>query len=53
MIDLEHFMDSFLALRSNQVPSRCPPLARLENVLDFCNVLISILMSIPDKTVLT
>ena len=42
VIDLEHFIESFLARRSNQVPSRCPPVAKLENVFDFCRVLISI-----------
>ena len=42
VIDLEHFIESFLARRSNQVPSRCPPVARLEKVFDFCRVLISI-----------
>ena len=44
-MDLEHFIDSFLARRSNQVPSRCPPVARLANVLDFWRVFISILPS--------
>ena len=41
VIDLEHFIESFLALRSNHVPSLWPPVARLENVFDFCSVLIS------------
>ena len=40
-MDLEHFMESFLARLSNQVPSLCPPVARLANVFDFCRVLIS------------
>ena len=35
VIDLEHFIESFLARRSNQVPSRCPPVAKLEKVFDF------------------
>ena len=46
VIDLEHFMESFLALLSNHVPSLWPPEARLANVLDFCSVFISIFMSI-------
>ena len=41
VIDLEHFIESFLALLSNQVPSLWPPVARLAKVLDFCRVLIS------------
>ena len=35
-------MDSFRARLSNQVPSRWPPVARLEKVLDFWRDLISI-----------
>ena len=42
VIDLEHFIESFLARLSNHVPSLWPPVAKLENVLDFCSVLISI-----------
>ena len=41
VIDLEHFIESFLALLSNQVPSLWPPVARLAKVFDFCRVLIS------------
>ena len=41
--DFEHFMEIFLALLSNHVPSLCPPEARLAKVLDFWRVLISIL----------
>ena len=43
VMDLEHFIDSFLALLSNQVPSLWPPVARLANVFDFWRVLISML----------
>ena len=42
VMDFEHFMLSFLARRSNQVPSLWPPVAREENVFDFWRVLISI-----------
>ena len=45
VMDLEHFMDSFLARLSNQVPSLCPPEARLANVFDFCKVFISIVLT--------
>ena len=45
VMDLEHFMDSFLARLSNQVPSLCPPDARLANVLDFCKVFISMVLT--------
>ena len=45
VMDLEHFIDSFLARLSNQVPNLCPPVARLANVLDFCRVFISIVPS--------
>ena len=41
--DFEHFMEIFLALLSNHVPSLCPPEARLAKVLDFWRVFISIL----------
>ena len=43
-MDFEHFMDNFLALRSNHVPSLCPPVARLENVLDLAKDLISMVV---------
>ena len=54
-MDFEHFMESFLALLSNQVPSLCPPVARLEKVLDFCKLscLMSIFRSISDSRELT
>ena len=46
-------MDNFLALLSNQVPSLCPPVARLENVFDFCNDLISMVVMVdPAKVVM-
>ena len=45
VMDLEHFIDSFLARLSNQVPSLWPPVARLAKVFDFCRVFISILPS--------
>ena len=45
VMDLEHFIDSFRARLSNQVPSLCPPVARLAKVLDFCRVFISIVPS--------
>ena len=64
MIDLEHFMESFLALRSNHEPRLLPmgllfglllltllgptwPTTpeRLEKVLDFCSIFMSILPS--------
>ena len=57
VMDLEHFMESFLARRSNQDPMLdeedflllllllllLVPEDKLENVLDLCNILISIL----------
>ena len=46
VMDLEHFIEIFLARRSNQVPSLCPPLARLEKVFDFCIVFISMLVMV-------
>ena len=64
VMDLEHFMESFLALRSNQEPRLLPmgllfglllftllgptwPTTpeRLEKVLDFCSIFMSILPS--------
>lgn len=41
--DFEHFIEIFLALLSNHVPSLCPPEAKLAKVLDFCSVFISML----------
>ncbi len=52
VIDLEQRMDIFLARRSNQVPSFWPPDARLEKVLDFCIVLISIVVILTDFFIL-
>ena len=54
VMDLEHFMESFLALRSNQEPRLLPGNLffglltgttpdRLEKVLDFCSIFMSIL----------
>jgi hypothetical protein len=40
-MDLLHFIEIFLARRSNQVPSFWPPEARELKVLDFCRLLIS------------
>jgi hypothetical protein len=40
-MDLLHFIEIFLARRSNQVPSRWPPVASELNVFDFCKLLIS------------
>ena len=63
VMDLEHFMESFLALRSNHEPRLLPGLFfglvtgtpttpdRLENVLDFCSILMSILDVILATTV--
>ena len=45
VMDLEHFMESFLALLSNQDPIFWPPVDRDENVLDFCKTLISMMMA--------
>ena len=42
VIDLEHFIESFRARLSNQVPSLWPPVARLAKVFDFWRVFISI-----------
>ena len=48
VMDLEHFIDNFLALRSNQWPmeevERLLTAERLERVVDFCNTLISMMM---------
>ena len=43
-MDLEHFMDIFLALLSNQEPNFCPPDDKDEKVLDFWRSLISMLV---------
>jgi hypothetical protein len=40
-MDLLHFMEIFLARRSNQVPSLWPPVASELKVLDFCRLLMS------------
>lgn len=45
VIDFEHFMDIFLALRSNQEPIFSPPDESDEvNVFDFWRLLISIMV---------
>jgi hypothetical protein len=41
VMDLLHFMEIFLARRSNQVPSLWPPVASELKVLDFCRLLMS------------
>ena len=43
VIDLEHFIDSFRARRSNQEPNFWLPVDNELNVFDFCKTLMSIL----------
>ncbi len=54
-MDLEHFIDSFRARRSNHDPSelvdRLPTADSVVNVLDFCSILISILSHIYHKNI--
>lgn len=45
LMDFEHFILNFRALRSNHEPNLDPPVERVLNVFDFCRTLISMLLS--------